>query len=63
MVFFLTASSIEANDLVGIQFGKVNGLVQLVFFLDRRNAVLAGLGQVEAGAAGGPQLGNHFFVV
>jgi len=51
------------DDLVGLDLHQIDGLVDVKFLLYRRNAVLAGLGQIEAGPAGGPQLGDHFLVV
>ena len=51
------------NDLARVHFGKVDGLVDLVLFLYRSDAILARLGQIETGAARGPQFGDHLFVV
>jgi hypothetical protein len=47
----------------GVDLGQIERLVDVVFLLGREDAVMARLGQVETGAAGGAQLGDHFLVV
>ena len=42
---------------------RVDGLVDAKFLQRRQDAVLRGLGQVEPGATGGAQLGDHLLVV
>ncbi|KAF5034653.1 hypothetical protein DSECCO2_593860 [anaerobic digester metagenome] len=47
----------------GLDLGVVDRLVDAELLLHRGDAVLAGLGQVEARAARGAQLGDHLLVV
>ena len=49
--------------LFQLDLGEVDRLVDAEFALRGHDAILGGLRQVEARAAGGAKLGNHFFVV
>ena len=52
-----------ANEQVGFELGDVHRFVNAEFLLRSGDAVLRGLSQVKASAAGGAQLGDHLFVV
>jgi len=49
--------------LAGVDAAEIDGLVDIELALHADDPVLAGLGQVKAGAAGGPQFGDHVLVV
>ena len=51
------------NEQFGLDLAQVDGLVNAEFLLGSDDAVLRRLRQIEARAAGGAELGDHFFVV
>ena len=60
---FLDCINHGGDQLVGVDLAVIDRLIDFVFFLHCGDAILTGLRQIEASAAGGAQFGDHFLVV